>query len=88
MDTHQTHTQAYTHTPHTHTHTPQTHTSHTHHTHTPHIHRYTHTHIHMQLLLKCKEIGSGAFSDKMLFVRIIENNKLMLISGQVRLSIG
>ncbi len=33
-------------------------------------------------------IGSGALSDKMLLVRIVENNKLMLILGQIRLSKG
>ncbi len=32
--------------------------------------------------------GSGAHSGKMLLVRIIANNKSMLILGQVRLSIG
>ncbi len=32
--------------------------------------------------------GSGALPDKMLFVRIIENNKMMPILDQVRLSKG
>ena len=30
--------------------------------------------------------GSGAFSSKMFLVRIVENNKLIIILGQVRLS--
>ena len=36
------------------------------------------------LVLMKKEKGSG----KMLLVRIVENNKMMLILGQVRLSKG
>ena len=35
-----------------------------------------------------KNIGSDALSGKMLLVRSIENNKLMLTLGQVRLSKG
>ncbi len=39
------------------------------------------------LLLIIDEIrGSGALSGKILLVRIVENNKLMHILGQVRLS--
>ncbi len=35
-----------------------------------------------------RAFGSGELSNKMLLVRIIENKKLMLILGQVRLSNG
>ena len=38
--------------------------------------------------IKIRNIGSGALSGKMLLLRIIENNKLMIILGQVRLSEG
>ncbi len=37
---------------------------------------------------KKKNSGSDAFSVKTLLVRIIENNKLMLILGKVKLSKG
>ena len=39
-------------------------------------------------MLNIKLLGSGALNGEMLLVRIIENNKIMLILGQVRLSKG
>ncbi len=42
----------------------------------------------LKIMSQLWKIGYGALQGKMLLVRIIENNKLMLILGQDRLSKG